>query len=54
MYLQLTLTHALLWAVFTPLVFIGSIAFFKLNKLHKDDPQEIIRRFKLVSLITIF
>ncbi|CAG9326329.1 unnamed protein product [Blepharisma stoltei] len=53
MYLSLSLFQAVLWAIFTPLVFIGCITFFKTSKLSRDDPKEILRRIKIIGVVTV-
>lgn len=54
MFISLTGFQALLWAIFTPVVFIGSITVFNSSKLNRDHPQEIMRRIKVIGLVTVF
>lgn len=52
MYIQMTSTCSLIWAILTPFVFIGSIYIKKPPNSLRDHPDEIMRRFKMVSIIT--
>mmetsp|Transcript_10996 Transcript_10996/g.21534 ORF Transcript_10996/g.21534 Transcript_10996/m.21534 type:complete len:278 (-) Transcript_10996:1762-2595(-) len=53
MILEVTPLQALVWAIFTPLVFVGSIFLGKPAKANRNDPSEIKRRFIVIGIASI-
>jgi prenyl protein peptidase len=53
MLLEVTPVQALLWAVLTPAVFVGSIFFKRPAKVDRDDLTEIKRRFVVIGVASV-
>jgi len=53
MWLSASVPAALVWALLTPLVFVGCIYVCKPARALRDEPREILRRIGVISLICL-